>query len=147
MLKELIKVENICMDLKSTNKDDVINEMVDILDYNGYIKNNKKFKKDIYAREEQSNTGIGFGVAIPHAKSKYVKECCIGVGISTDGIEYGSIDGEKVNLLFMIAIEGKEQDLHLKALASLSRKLIHDDFRLRLLNASDKEEIYNILTE
>ncbi|MGL5329651.1 MAG: PTS sugar transporter subunit IIA [Peptostreptococcaceae bacterium] len=147
MLKELIKVENICMDLKSNNKDDVISEMINILDYNGCIKNNKKFKKDIYKREEQSNTGIGFGVAIPHAKSKYVKECTIGVGISKEGIEYGSIDGEKVNLMFMIAIEGNEQDLHLKALAALSRKLIHEEFREKLINASSSEEIYSILSE
>lgn len=147
MLKELINIENININLNADNKEDVIDEMIKMLDGNGYIKNAKKFKKDIYAREEQSNTGIGFGVAIPHAKSKHVKKCSIGIGISKSGIEYGSIDGNKVNLIFMLAIEGSEKDLHLRALASLSRKLIDEDFRNKLINSTSNEEILRIITE
>lgn len=146
MLKNLVKKENIVLDLKSTTKDEVIDEMISTLDNNGYIKNTKKFKKDIYKREEQGNTGIGFGIAIPHAKSKYVKECSIGIGISKAGIEYDSIDGNPVNIIFMLAIDGKENDLHLRALAEISRKLINDEFRESLSNAKTQEEMYNLIT-
>lgn len=145
MLKSLIKKENINVDLKATTKDELIDEMALMLESNGYIKNLKKFKKDIYKRESEGNTGIGFGVGIPHTKSKHVKECCIGIGISKEGIDYGALDGEKVHLIFMLAIEGSESDLHLRALASLSRKLINDDFRESLLNAKTSDELYSLI--
>lgn len=147
MLKELIKIENINLNLQATTKDEVIDEMALLLDKNGYIKNLKKFKKDVYVRESEGSTGIGFGVGIPHTKSKYVRECCIGVGISRNGVKYDSLDGEDVTLVFMLAIEGKETDLHLRALASLSRKLIHDEFRAKLLSAVDREEVYNLICD
>lgn len=145
MLAELIKLENINLELKAQTKDQLFEEMATLLSENGYIKNVKKFKKDIYKREDEGNTGIGFGIGIPHAKSKYVKECCIGIGISKEGIEYDSIDGEKVHLVFMLAIEGHEANLHLQALAALSRKLIHEEFREKLLSASTKEEIMQLI--
>lgn len=145
MLKQLIKIENINLDLQAKTKDEVIDEMALLLDTNGYIKNLKKFKKDIYVRESEGNTGIGFGVCIPHTKSKYVKECCIGVGVSKSGIKYDAIDGEDVKLVFMLAIEGTETNLHLKALASLSRKLIDEDFRDKLINATTKKEVYELI--
>lgn len=145
MLAELIKLENINLDLKAKTKDELFDEMACLLNENGYIKNVKKFKKDLYKRESEGNTGIGFNVGIPHAKSKYVKQCCIGIGISKEGIEYDSIDGEKVHLVFMLAIEGHEADLHLQALAALSRKLIHEEFREKLLKANSKEEILQLI--
>ena len=147
MLAELIKLENINLDLQAQTKDELFEEMATKLNQNGYIKNVKKFKKDLYKRESEGNTGIGFGIGIPHAKSKYVKQCCIGIGVSKQGIDYDAIDGEKVHLIFMLAIEGHEADLHLQALAALSRKLIHEDFREKLLNASSKEEIFELICE
>lgn len=147
MLKSLIKIENINLNVVSKNKDELIEEMSELLCKNGYLKNKEKFKKDIYKREKLSNTAIGFGIAIPHAKSKYVKECCIGIGISKNGVDYDSVDGEKVNIIFIIAIEGKENDLHLRALADISRKLMHEEFRNKLLQATSEKDIYELMCE
>lgn len=145
MLNSLVKLENINLDIKSKDKDSLLNEMISILDKNGYISDFENFKNDIYKREALNNTGIGFNVAIPHTKSKFVKECCICVGVSKDGIDYKSIDGKKVNLIFMIAVKDSESDLHLQALSKLSRKLIYEDFRNKLLNATTKEQFFEIL--
>ena len=134
-LNELIK--------ESTIK---LNVMIDVLENDGVIKDRNKFKEDILKREDLSNTGIGFGIAIPHAKSTEVNEPRIAVGIVKPGIDYGSIDGKDINMIFMIAVNDDQSDLHLKALANLSRRLIHEDFRNDLLNAESKEEILEMFS-
>ncbi|NGU66785.1 PTS fructose transporter subunit IIA [Clostridium perfringens] len=147
MLKELVRIENINLDLKGTTKDMVFDEMINMLDNNEVILDRENFKKDIYHRESLSNTGIGFGIGIPHSKSNFVKKSSIAIGISKKGIEYNSIDGNKVNLVFMLAIKSDDSNLHLIALATISRKLMHEDFRERLLNANSREEIMRVLFE
>lgn len=144
-LKELIKESTIKLELESRDKDSVLNEMIKLLVDDNVVTNIKKFKKDILARESLSNTGIGFGIAIPHAKSKAVKEPRIAIGLTKKGVNYGSIDGQDVNMVFMIAVNDEQSDLHLRALANLSRKLMHEEFRESILNAKSKKEIIDIL--
>ena len=144
-LKELIKESTIKLELESRDKDSVLNEMIKLLVDDNVVTNIKKFKKDILARESLSNTGIGFGIAIPHAKSKAVKEPRIAIGLTKKGLDYGSIDGQDVNMVFMIAVNDEQSDLHLRALANLSRKLMHEEFRENILNAKSKKEIIDIL--
>ncbi|MGG7077282.1 PTS sugar transporter subunit IIA [Clostridium sardiniense] len=147
MLKELIREENIKLNLQGKNKDEVFKEMIDILDENNLLIDREKFTEDIYARESLSNTGIGFGIGIPHSKSGFVKESSIVVGISKEGVDYNSIDGKKVNLVFMLAIKDDESDLHLRALATISRKLMHEEFRESLINSNSKKGVLSILVE
>lgn len=147
MLKELIKENNINLNLQGKNKDEVFKEMIDILEQNNLLIDRKNFTEDIYERESLSNTGIGFGIGIPHSKSEFVDESSIVVGISKEGIDYNSTDGKKVNLVFMLAIKDDESDLHLRALATISRKLMHEEFRESLINAKSKEEVLSILIE
>lgn len=144
-LKELIKESTIKLELESRDKDSVLDEMIKLLVDDNVVTNIKKFKKDILARESLSNTGIGFGIAIPHAKSKAVKEPRIAIGLTKKGVNYGSIDGQDVNMVFMIAVNEEQSDLHLRALANLSRKLMHEEFRESILNAKTKKEIIDIL--
>ena len=144
-LKELIKESTIKLELESRDKDSVLDEMIKLLVDDNVVTNIKKFKKDILARESLSNTGIGFGIAIPHAKSKAVKEPRIAIGLTKKGLDYGSIDGQDVNMVFMIAVNDEQSDLHLRALANLSRKLMHEEFRESILNAKTKKEIIDIL--
>lgn len=145
-LNELIKESTIKLNVTATDKNAIIDEMIDVLENDGVIKDRNKFKEDILKREDLSNTGIGFGIAIPHAKSIEVNEPRIAVGIAKSGIDYGSIDGKDINMIFMIAVNDDESDLHLKALANLSRRLIHEDFRNDLLNAKSKEEILEMFS-
>ncbi|MBT9831481.1 PTS sugar transporter subunit IIA [Clostridium baratii] len=145
-LNELIKESTIKLNVTATDKNSIIDEMIDVLENDGIIRDRNKFKEDILKREALSNTGIGFGIAIPHAKSTEVNEPRIAVGIVKPGIDYGSIDGKDINMIFMIAVNDDQSDLHLKALANLSRRLIHEDFRNDLLNAESKEEILEMFS-
>lgn len=144
-LKDLIKESTIKLQLDARDKNSVIDEMIKLLVDDNVVTNKNKFKEDILARESLSNTGIGFEIAIPHAKSKAVKEARIAIGLTRDGIDYGSIDGQDVKMVFMIAVSEDQSDLHLKALANLSRKLMHEDFRNSILNAKTKMEIIDML--
>lgn len=144
-LNNLITENTIELNITVKDKEAIIDKMISILDNDGVIIDKKKFKEDIYHREYLSNTGIGFGIAIPHAKSKFVKEPKIAVGIIKDGVEYGSIDEKPVNIIFMIAVNDSQSDLHLRALANLSRKLMHEEFRNKLLNSKSKSEILNVI--
>lgn len=142
---KLIKENTIELNIIAKDKEAIINEMIELLVKDGVITDKDKFREDIYYRESLSNTGIGFGIAIPHAKSKFVKEPRIAVGVIKEGVDYGSIDGNPVNIIFMIAVNDSQNDLHLRALANLSRKLMHEEFRNKILNAKLKSEIINVI--
>lgn len=144
-LKDLIKESTIKLQLDAKDKNSVLDEMIKLLVDDDVVTDKNKFKEDILAREELSNTGIGFEIAIPHAKSKAVKEARIAIGITNNGIDYGSIDGQDIKMIFMIAVSEDQSDLHLKALANLSRKLMHDEFRKSILSAKTEKEIIDML--
>ncbi|KLE15489.1 fructose PTS transporter subunit IIA [Clostridium sp. C8] len=144
-LKDLIKESTINLELTSIDKHSVLDEMIELLESDNVVIDKLQFKKDILSRESLSNTGIGFEIAIPHAKSKAVKEPRIAIGLSKKGIDYGSIDEQDVKMIFMIAVNEEQNDLHLKALANLSRKLMHEEFREKILKAESKKEIIDIL--
>lgn len=144
-ISELLSEDAMKLDLKSKTKSEVIDELVDVLVQAGVINDRELYKKGILDRESLSSTGIGFGIAIPHAKSKAVNFPRVAFGVSKEGIDYESLDGTKANLFFMIAVNEGESDLHLKALANLSRLLMHEEFRNALLNAKTPSEVLNIV--
>lgn len=143
---DLYKENTICMNLKSKTKQDVINEMVELLDKNGILNNKNEFKKEILEREELSSTGFGNGIAIPHAKTSAVKIPRVAVGISKDGFDFDSVDGNKANLIFMIAAGDDDNDLHLKTLSHLAQNLMDDEFVKEILNSKSKKEIVQLLS-
>ena len=118
-----------------------------ILDQAGAVIDLDKLIKDIKIRESLSTTGIGFKIAIPHAKSKYIKEPAIAFGKSKEGIDYDSMDGRDAKLFFLICMPEDGGNMHLKALAKLSRNLIHESFRNALENANTKEEVLEVLKD
>ena len=121
---DLYKENTVCMNLKSKTKQDVINEMVELLDKNGILNNKNEFKKEILEREELSSTGFGNGIAIPHAKTSAVKIPRVAVGISKDGFDFDSVDGNKANLIFMIAAGDDDNEFVKEILNSKSKKEI-----------------------
>ena len=141
---DLYKENTVCMNLKSKTKQDVINEMVE--DKNGILNNKNEFKKEILEREELSSTGFGNGIAIPHAKTSAVKIPRVAVGISKDGFDFDSVDGNKANLIFMIAAGDDDNDLHLKTLSHLAQNLMDDEFVKEILNSKSKKEIVQLLS-
>ncbi|MFQ7447329.1 fructose-specific PTS transporter subunit EIIC [Intestinibacter bartlettii] len=143
---DLYKENTVCMNLKSKTKQDVINEMVELLDKNGILNNKNEFKKEILEREELSSTGFGNGIAIPHAKTSAVKIPRVAVGISKDGFDFDSVDGNKANLIFMIAAGDDDNDLHLKTLSHLAQNLMDDEFVKEILNSNSNKEIVQLLS-
>ncbi len=144
-ITELLTKETITTELLSTAKEDVIEELVAVLDEAGKLEDKVSFKKAIQDREAQSTTGIGEGIAIPHAKTVAVKAPAIAFGKSIDGVDYESLDGAPSHLFFMIAATEGANQTHLEALSRLSSMLMDSDVRKALLDASTKEEILEII--
>lgn len=138
---ELINKNLIDLNLNAASKESAIDELVKMLSLEGVLKDADEFKREIFKREKLTTTAVGYGVAIPHAKSKVVKEPKVAFGIIRNGINYNAPDKEKVKLIFMLAVGESKNDLHLKAISNLSKLLINSEFRKKLLNATKKEEI------
>ncbi|MGM0436430.1 MAG: PTS sugar transporter subunit IIA [Bacillota bacterium] len=146
-ITELINNDLITLQLKSTNKKDVIRELASYLDKADKITDLDTYVKAIEEREAQGSTGVGYGVAIPHAKSASVKAPALVFGKTDTPMNYESSDNDDADLFFMIAAPKGGENLHLQTLAKLSRKLIHEEFRDALREASTKEDVMNILNK
>lgn len=140
-ITELLMKKTMILDLKATTKEDVIEELSAKLDDAGHLSDRRSFIEAIKERESQSSTGIGEGVAIPHAKTASVKEPAIVFGRSKEGIDYDSLDGEKAHLFFMIAASEGANQTHLQALSRLSTLLMDEEFRETLMSAESEAVI------
>lgn len=145
-LTDITSLELIDIELKGETRDDVIEEMIRKLDSAGKLHSAAAFKQAILNRERESTTGIGMNIAIPHGKSNSVKQPTVAFGIKREGVDWGSLDGTDAKLIFMIAVpKDSEGNEHLKILQMLSRKLMDDDYREKLLAVPSKEEAYKLL--
>lgn len=140
-IQELLSASRVKFHLMSSNKLEVINELIDVLNQDGKLLNKDKYKEAVLAREKEFSTGIGMGIAIPHAKDSSVKEAALTLGISKAGIDYEALDGSLAHIFFLIAVPAESNDVHLKVLSYISRKLMHQEIRDRLLSATTYEEI------
>lgn len=144
-ITELLTKETINLSLTSSTKTGVIEELVTVLDNAGKLSDRTEYKKAIIKREEQSTTGIGEGIAIPHAKTNAVKHAAIAFGRSKAGVNYESLDGQPSHLFFMIAATEGANNTHLEALSRLSTILLKDEVRKQLLEATTADEVLNII--
>ncbi|HSH36087.1 PTS sugar transporter subunit IIA [Schnuerera sp.] len=140
-IEKLLTSNRISFDLKGGNKEEVIDELIELLYKDGAVTNKKDFKLAVIKREEQFSTGIGHGIGIPHGKSDAVSMASIAFGISKDGVDFDSMDGQPVNLIFLIAVPKNSDDMHLKILSFISRRLMHSDVRGKLMKAQSYEDI------
>ncbi|WP_305405779.1 PTS fructose transporter subunit IIABC [Photobacterium leiognathi] len=147
MITSLINENLICLELKAKTKDDVFNEMAELLVAQGRVADKTQFIADVKAREELGNTGFEEGIAIPHAKSAAVAQPAVAIGVSRAGIEYGSEDGKPSQLFFMIASPDNGDNHHIEVLAELSSKLIEDGFVEQFLAAKTEKEALALLLE
>ncbi|MEG1312183.1 MAG: fructose-specific PTS transporter subunit EIIC [Romboutsia sp.] len=137
---DLIDKNCVNLNLPSDNKLKTIDTMVNLMYKSGNLKNKKEYKKAIIERENLSTTGIGEGIAIPHAKSKSVKKASLSVGISKVGVDYESFDGNLSKLIFMIAAPEGSNNTHLEVLSRLSTILMDKEFRINLINSKSVDE-------
>ncbi|MGM0301035.1 PTS system, nitrogen regulatory IIA component [Enterococcus sp. AZ048] len=143
-IRDVLKAAFINFDLKAIEKQAAIIELVSTFVSEGVVENENVYLDAVMKREEESTTGIGFGVAIPHGKSTAVTVPALAFGRSHVGIQYDSMDGKPVHLMFLIAVPETSNDEHLRILSKLSRKLMHEDVRQKLMTATNVEEIYQI---
>jgi len=144
---ELLNLKNILIEFKSENKDDVINELVNLLKDDERVTDLEEIRKCVFEREEKMSTGVGKGFAIPHGKTNSVTDILAAFGKSEAPIEYNSLDGEPVHLVFLLI--GKENLLakHIKLLSRISRLMNNEEFRKKLIEAKSQEEILKIFEE
>ncbi|RLJ86917.1 PTS fructose transporter subunit IIABC [Planococcus citreus] len=145
-ITQLLTENTIILDLKAGSKREVLDELAGQLDRAGKLNDKKQFTKDILAREEQSTTGIGDTIAIPHAKSEAVKTPAIAFGRSFDGIDFESLDGQPAQLFFMIAATAGANDDHLEALSRLATFLMDEKFRVNIIEAESKQQVLDIVS-
>ncbi|MBD3263674.1 MAG: hypothetical protein GF375_01050 [Candidatus Omnitrophica bacterium] len=138
--------KNLCiMKLDGKDKEGVVKEIAAKMIQGGKIKNEEKFVKDVLKRESLGSTGIGNNVAIPHARTDAVDSFTIGFGKSGEGIEFNALDGEKVNLVFLMGANPSELNLYLRILADLSKLLMNNYFRQELLAAESSEDVLEVI--
>ena len=142
---DLINKKSISLNLKATDKSDAIDKLVDLVNNSGNLNNKEEYKKAIIARENQSTTGIGEGIAIPHAKTSSVKNACLAAAICKDGVDYESFDGSLSHLFFMIAAPEGANNTHLEVLSRLSTILMDEEFREKLINAKSEDEFLSLI--
>ena len=143
-INDILLKELMIMDLQGTTKEGVIDEMISGLSANGIINDAAVYKEGIMKRESQTSTGLGDGIAMPHAKNKAVVKPAVVFAKSAAGVDYASLDGQPAHLFFMIAAPEGANNVHLEVLASLSRLLINPDFTASLKKAQTPEEVQGL---
>ena len=146
-ITELLIKERMNLDLQSVTKEDVINELAEMFLSTGIIDDLEGFMGEIKNREALSSTALEEGIAIPHAKTKYVKKPALAFGRSKKGIDYESLDGEPSTIFFMIAAPEDANNAHIETLARLTQMLLDTDFRTNILEMGTKEEILDLINK
>lgn len=142
---DLIDKRSISLALKAKDKKDAIDKLVNLVNNSGNLNDRLEYKDAIIARENQSTTGIGEGIAIPHAKTKAVKNACLAAAVCKNGVDYESFDGSLSHLFFMIAAPEGANNTHLEVLSRLSTILMDEEFRSKLINAQNEDEFLNLI--
>ena len=145
MISDYLQERFCVMNLNSNDKENSIKEIANVLAREGKLSNEEAFIDDVLERESLGSTGIGSNVAIPHASTSAVKGFVIGFGKSREGINFESLDGEKVNLIFLMGAEPSELNLYLRLLAELSKLLMNASFRQELILAKTGKEVIELI--
>jgi len=146
-VSELLKPEFIVSDLQSETKEEIINELIDLFKNDPRVEDIEKVRTAVLEREKVMSTGVGKGFAIPHGKTNAVKEIVGAFGRIKDGIDYESLDGNPVHLVFLLVGKDNLISTHIKLLSRISRLMNKDDFRHRLMEANSAEEIVKLFSD
>lgn len=145
---DIIKENLVCLNLDAKDKYEAIKNLSILINDDNRLSDHQAYIDSVLEREELTSTGIGNGIAIPHGKCKDVKTTTVAFGRIDEGIEWESLDGGNVRLVILLAIpENCSGNEHLRILASLSRKLIHEDFREELYSLQEPKEVLKLLSE
>jgi len=143
-VSEFISKDRIVIFENGSEKKEIHNKMAEMISKSDNVENKAKFIKDIWERESIMSTGIGLGIAIPHARSKYIKDIVISIGIAKESIEYDALDGKPVDFIVMIAANESQQKEYLRVLAKVALILKSKKKREKLLKANNVDDIYEV---
>ena len=146
-VSELLKPEFVIPELKGETKEAIINELIDLFKSDSRVDDIEKVRSSVLDREKVMSTGVGKGFAIPHGKTNAVKEIVGAFGKIKDGINYDALDGNPVNLVFLLVGKDNLISTHIKLLSRISRLMNKDDFRHRLTEANTADEIVKLFSE
>jgi mannitol/fructose-specific phosphotransferase system IIA component (Ntr-type) len=146
-LTELLSPQRIKIPLVSPSKDEMLEELVEVVGKNTPVRDLNDVLRAVREREEVLSTGIGNGVAIPHGKSAALNDLALVAGVQPAGIDFDALDGRAVNLFFLLVGPESAAGQHVKALSRISRLLRRDSFRVRLIEATTPENFYAIVAE
>ena len=141
---KILRPDNIVIGLSSTRKFDALRELTAVFDDDDAIEDPKTFLANLIRREKQSSTGIGKGVAVPHAHEDSIRRQILAIGISRQGIAFDSVDGEPVHIVAVLGTPRKHQKQHMELLAALSRMLQHEHVRQTLVDAADAAAVLDV---
>lgn len=144
-IAELLGKDTIKLNLKANSKMEVLDQLVDVLYDAGRLNDKELYKDEILKRESLSSTGIGEGIGIPHGKTSAVKKASLALGIFRDGVDFDSLDGAPVNIVFMIAAPEGANNEHLETLSRLSVLLMNPEFKEGLLSSKVPEDVFSLL--
>ena len=144
-ITDLLDARSILLDASPKSKSEALDQIVDLMVKSEKINDKEAYRKQVYAREEESTTGIGEGIAIPHGKCDAVTKPGLAAMVVKDGVDFDSLDGEPVTLMFLIAAPNTEDNIHLDVLSKLSVLLMNEEFTESLRNAKTVEEFMNII--
>lgn len=146
-VSELLKPEFIISDLKGESKEEIINELIDLFINDSRVEDIEKVRFAVLDREKVMSTGVGKGFAIPHGKTNAVNEIIGAFGNVKNGIDYDALDGNPVNLIFLLVGKDNLISTHIKLLSRISRLMNKDDFRHRLSEANNADEIVKLFND
>lgn len=144
-ITELLDIKSIDLNASPANKRETLDAAVELMAKSGKITDKEAYKKLVYAREEESTTGVGEGIAIPHGKGACVAKPGLAAMVIKNGVDFEALDDEPVNILFLIAAPDTKDNVHLDVLSKLSMMLLDEDFRNNLINAKDPQDFINII--
>ena len=146
-ITELLDKRSIRIDGAPKSKNEALDQMVELMAKSGKINDLEAYRQEVYRREEEGTTGVGEGIAIPHGKGAFVDKPGLAAMVVKDGVDYDSLDGEPVHLIFLIAAPNTKDNVHLDVLSKLSVLLMDEDFSRALQNAKSPEEFMKIVDE
>ena len=146
-ITDLLDARSISLDCSPKTKQEALDTAVALMVKSGKINDEEAYRRQVYAREEESTTGIGEGIAIPHGKCDAVTKPGLAAMVVKDGVDFDSLDGEPVTLMFLIAAPNTEDNIHLAVLSKLSVLLMNEEFTESLRNAKTVEEFMNIIND
>lgn len=144
-IRDLLAAESINLNGTPAGKTEALNQCIDLMAKSGKIADVEKYRKGVFAREEQGTTGIGMGIAIPHCKSDAVTKAGLAAMVVKDGVDFESLDGTPAKIIFLIAAPNTEDNVHLQVLSKLSVMLMDEQFTNSLINAGSVDEFLNII--